>query len=134
MATSPGRAAPQTKPAASTVTASRNRTTRIIAPSPWPECARRVGGELTGGRKRVLPRLCPHHPNARRRARRIGELAEIAKRGRNVGFGGVYLEAGPHRGSIVAGWRVNRTNAHQLAGIGLQPFEEVAFRRLRARN
>src|SRR5674536_109586 len=107
MTTSPGRSATQAKPAASTATASRNRISRIIAPSPWPERARRIGGVLTGGRERGLARFGPFNPALRRRARDVGELAEIGERGRNVGLGRVDFEARQHRGSIVAGRRID---------------------------
>src|ERR1019366_10217457 len=108
MTTSPGRSATQTKPAASTATASRNRITRIIAPSPWPERARRIGGVLTRGRERGRARCGPFNPGLRRRARGVGEFAEIGERGRNVGLGRVDLEARQHRRRMVAGGRVYR--------------------------
>src|SRR5450759_617173 len=134
MTMSPGRSATQAKPAASTATASRKRISRIIAPSPWPERARRIGGVLTGGRERGLARLRLRDPGLRRRARGVGELAEIGERGRNIGLGRVDFDTRQHRGSIVAGRRIDRPNAHQSVGIGLQPLQEAAFRRLRAGN
>ena len=53
---------------------------------------------------------------------------------RDVGLGGVDLDTRQHSGSIVARRRVDRPDAHQPAGIRLQPFEEAALRRLRAGN
>src|SRR6516225_5578927 len=134
MATSPGRSATQTKPAASTATASRNVMTRTIAPSIRSDCARRIGCVLTRGLERALTRLRFRDPALCRRAYRIGKLAEIGERGRDVGLDDVALDTRQHRRRIVAGRRIDWTDAHELAGIGLQPFEEPTLRRLRARK
>src|ERR1700760_2971871 len=98
---SPGRSANQAKPAATSARATRKKTTRIIAPSPCPERARRIGGESIRGIERGLPRLGLGDPGLRRRAGGLGQLAEIGERGWDIGTRACDLDARQHGGRIV---------------------------------
>ena len=39
---------------------------------------------------------------------------------------GLHFDARQHRGRVLTGDFVNRSDAHQLFGIGLQPIQEAA--------
>ena len=123
-------------------TETRNRTTRIIPPSLFlsaprsvlAERARRVGGELARGGERgwrafalaiqacagarAAPAAWPRSASAPA----ISACAASTSRRASTAAG------------IVAWRRIDRPDAHQLAGVGLQAFEEAAGRRLRARH
>src|SRR5471032_3064965 len=120
MATSPGRSATQAKPAAMIATETRNKTTRIIALSPRPERAGCFSSERTHSHQRGLALARLLDPGLRRRARYFRQLAEIAERAGDIVMSSFDLEARQHRGCIVAGRCIHRTDARELSGIGLQ--------------
>ena len=90
--------------------------------------APRTAAKLRAAASACLPRLGLGDPALRRRARGVRQLGEIGERAVDVVMRGVDLDARQHVGRRVALRRVDRADAHDLAGIGLQAFEEAGRR------
>ena len=94
-----------------------------------------LGGEPAAGVDGFVARLGLGDPGLPAGARGLGgSLASSASAPRTLPCAGALLDAGQDRVAVVAARLVDRADADELLGVGLQPFEKAAVARRLARG